>query len=145
MEKTCVRAVVLLPKLIIEDGVQRMMPKIIVEDGMIPEEELNARERWRRKRLEHHGKDGTKKAAEEKHDALKSADQRRLERQERRREKEERDKTAATKAQAKVIMEENRQARRRTRRRWKEGLTSSRRPAMSEAKKVMLSTWRSWR
>ena len=127
--------------IIIEDGVQRMMPKVIVEDGiqhMTQEEKLSARERWRRKRLEHHGKDGTKKAAEEKHDALKSADQRRLERQERRREKEERDKTAATKAQAKVIMEENRQARRRTRRRWKQGLTSSRSPAVSEAKQAML-------
>ena len=58
-------------QIIIEDGVQRMMPKIIVEDGiqcMIPEQKLSARERCWRKRLEHHGKDGTKKATEEKHD-----------------------------------------------------------------------------
>ena len=90
------------------------MPKIIVEDEiqcMILEKKLSAGERWRSKRLEHHGTAGTKKAAEEKHDAPKSADQRRLERQERRCEKEEWDKTAATKAQAKAIMEGNRQAR----------------------------------
>ena len=108
-------------RIIIENGVQRMMPKIIVEDGMILEEKLSARVRWRRKRLEYYDKDGTKKAAEEKHDAPKSADQRRLTRQERRREKEERDKAAATKAQAKAIMEENRLAR-RAQRRWKKGL-----------------------
>ena len=128
-------------RIIIEDGVHRMMPRIIVEDGiqcMIPEKKLSVRERWTRKRLEHHDKDDTKKAVEEKHDAPTSTDQRWLERQERRREKEERDKTASTKAQAKVIMEENRQARRRARHRWKQGLTSSRRPAMSEAKQVMI-------
>ena len=42
-------------RIIIEDGVQRMMPKIIVEDGiqcMIPEKKLSDRERWRRKHLE---------------------------------------------------------------------------------------------
>ena len=125
-------------RIIIENGVQRMMPKIIVEDGMILEEKLSARVRWRRERLEHHGKDGTKKAAQEKHDAPKSAEQRRLERQERRREDEERDNAAARKAQAKAIMEENLQARRRAQRRRNQGLTSSRRPAVSEAKQAML-------
>ena len=93
----------------IEDDVRSMMPKIIVEDGiqcMIPEKKLSSRERWRRKRLEHHVKDGTKKVAEEKHDAPKSSDQRRLTTQERRCEKEEREKAAAMKAQVKAIMEE---------------------------------------
>ena len=40
-------------RIILEDGVQRMMSKIIVKDGiqcMIPESKLSARERWRRRR-----------------------------------------------------------------------------------------------
>ena len=84
--------------------------------------------------IEDHGKDDTKKAAEEKHDTPKSADQRWLTRQERRCEKKERDKAAATKAKTKTIMEENHLVRRRTQHRWKQGLTSSRRPVVSEAK-----------
>ena len=94
-------------RIISEDGVQSMMPKIMVEDGiqyMIPEEKLSARGRWRRKHLEYHGKDDTKKAAEEKYDAPKSSDQKRFERQESRCEREEKDKSAGTKIQAKAIM-----------------------------------------